>query len=213
LIFKIVYEIKNNTFIGDLSQINNLKPDSYFIAVTMPDTLAERVQKYRDLVPDYSTFRTPLHITIMPPFYLESSKETLIELLKKTISTQPSKSITLDAIAYFEHKNSVVYLKPDNLSEDYLKKLFAAIPSILSDTIKRQFNKSSDSKDFHPHLTIAKRIPLNKLYPIKTFFQSFEEVFIFNVTAMDVYKQSNSYGPWTKITEIALSENQSEQRE
>jgi 2'-5' RNA ligase len=179
----------------------------------MPASQSERVQKYRDLIPVYSTFKTPLHITIIPPFYLESTEKNLVDILKKNISVLPSATITLDSIAYFEHRSSVVYLKPDISSETYLKKLFAAIPFILKDTIKRQFNKSSNPDDFHPHLTIAKRIPLNKLYPIKGIFQSFNDVFTFNVTAIDIYRQPHSYGPWTKIAEISLSAIPAEQTE
>lgn len=188
-----------------------MKPDSYFIAVTVPPQLSERMQKYRDFIPAYSTFNTPLHITIIPPFYLESPEKNLLELLEKNVSILPSANITFNTLAYFEHRSSIVYLKPDIRSETYLKRLFGVIPPILKDTIKRQFNKSSNPEEFHPHLTIAKRIPLNKLDPIKSIFQNFNEIFSFDIMTIDVYKQANSYGPWTKIAEIALSQMEPEQ--
>jgi 2'-5' RNA ligase len=181
-----------------------MKPDSYFIAVTLPFIHSEKVQEYRDLVPLYSAFKTPLHITLLPPFYLELPEEELIELLEKNFKSLPSGEIVLNSVAYFEHRSSVVYLKPDDKSEIYLKLLFTSIPLILKDTIKRQFNKSANPQDFHPHMTIAKRIPLHKLPPIKKLFEDFNDSFSFYAVKIDVYKQSHSYGSWLKIREIPL---------
>src|ERR1700677_4399433 len=104
-----------------------MKPNSYFIAVSLPGDLSGKVQKYRDLAPLYSAFKTPLHITIIPPFYLELQEKELLELLKKNIKNLPTGEITLNSVAYFEHRSSVVYLKPDDKSEAYLKQLFASI--------------------------------------------------------------------------------------
>jgi len=191
-----------------------MKPDSYFIAVTAPGELAERVQQYRDLATPYSNFKTPLHITIIPPFTLESTEENFIKLLENNITGLSAGKITLDSLDYFEHRSSVVYLKPDKKSELYLKEIFASISTILYECnpsgkviVKRQFNTSMYPEDMHPHLTIAKRIPLNKLGQIKKVFEKFNEIFVFNITGIDIYKQANGFGPWIKIMEIPLLSN------
>jgi 2'-5' RNA ligase len=191
-----------------------MKPDSYFIAVTAPGELAERVQQYRDLATPYSNFKTPLHITIIPPFYLESTEEGFIKLLENSFTGLGSQKITLDTIAYFEHRSSVVYLKPDEESEIFLKKLFGAISTVLYGfiptgevTVKRQFNTSMYPEDMRPHLTLAKRVPLNKLGQMKKVLEKFSEIFVFTVTGIDIYKQSNSFGTWMKIKEIPLFSN------
>lgn len=181
-----------------------MKPDSYFIALSPPAEFSFKVQKYRDLVSSYSIFKTPLHITLIPPFYLELQEKEMVELLEKNIRKLSSREIVLKSIDYFEHRSSVVFMKPDQPSQLYLKTLFTAISAIIKGTIKRQFNKSPDANDFHPHLTIAKRIPLHKIPSLKKLFENFNEAFSFHAGDIDVYKQNNSYGPWTKIVEIPM---------
>jgi 2'-5' RNA ligase len=178
---------------------------SLFIGVTMPLELVTKVKPYLELLKPYSSFRTPLHITLLPPFLIaETEVKELITVLKSIFADSKQGTITLDSIAYFKGNKSVVFLKPDNDSFSYLHNLHIKATAALDDSEKESTPNSIQNKaKYRPHLTIGKRIPRNAVPDVIGKFENFKDVFSFNVSSVDIYKQEKD-SSWVKYAEIGL---------
>ncbi len=168
--------------------------------------LIEIIQKYREMIPEFSSFTTPLHITLLPPFEIpDSQEEVFINRLKECTDKCIASQITLDTVGYFNNRKSVAYIKPDEKSVEYLKNVFTQLSNSLNTHIKLRFAESISSEDYRPHVTIAKKIERKKLANIKSTLDTFKETLAFNPETIDLYKQVQGWGVWKKVTEARMN--------
>lgn len=146
----------------------------YFVAIVLPPHLDEKVLKYKTMMLEkYNCkvgLKSPAHITLIPPFWMEEEKE---EQLIKDIT---SLSNSLQPFA----------LSTNNFSAFRPRTIFIALSESekLNEVKKRtdDFFKSNqfyplkiDTRPFHPHITIATRDLFKKsFYEIWPWFEAKE---------------------------------------
>lgn len=138
--------IKRNPFLMNM----------YFIALVLPPHLNEKIQKYKEWMRErFGTrvaLKSPAHITLVPPFWLEAEKEEELIMDIKSVSR---------AILSFE-------IRTLHFSAFVPRTLFIAIaPNEELATLKKEadtyfrekegYKIKLDNRPFHPHITIATR--------------------------------------------------------
>lgn len=128
----------------------------YFIALVLPRHLNEKVLKYKQMMHDkYNCkvgLKSPAHITLIPPFWMEEEKEEqfIADINSLSQSLQPF-TIATDNFSAFPPKTIFIGLSP-NKELNKLKQTtdeFFKTNSVYSIKI--------DTRPFHPHITIATR--------------------------------------------------------
>jgi 2'-5' RNA ligase len=143
--------IQNSFFIQDNCSCMNM----YFVAIVLPEELDKKVLRYKQYM--FEKFgsavglKSPAHITLIPPFWMEPGKEE--QLIKD--------------IEGFSSFNSYV-AQTDNFSAFKLRTIFIALApneafSQLKKSVDEFFRNNQhykikvDERPFHPHITIATR--------------------------------------------------------
>ena len=163
----------------------------YFIAVVLPQHLDEKVlhwkkymqEKYRCKV----GLKSPAHITIVPPFWLEGNMEEALmndlDIIAQEI--QPFSIATNDFSAFKPRTIFVAVQKnPD------LDKLKRTADQHFSD--KEQYKIKIDTRQFHPHITIATRDLFKKdFYECWPFFETKEFKEQWDATALSLLRHNS----------------------
>jgi 2'-5' RNA ligase len=162
----------------------------YFIAVVLPQDLDEKVllwkkymqEKYRCKV----GLKSPAHITIVPPFWLESNMEEAllndVDILAKDI--YPFSLITNDFSAF---KPRTIFIAVQKNTE--LDKLKQKADQHFSD--KEHYKIKIETRQFHPHITIATRDLLKKdFYECWPFFETKEFKEEWEATGLSVLRHN-----------------------
>jgi 2'-5' RNA ligase len=128
----------------------------YFIALVLPREINEEILKWKLFMKDHFkclvALRSPAHITLVPPFWMNDDLENKLgDAISQFSQQQLPFEINLKNFAAF--KPMVIYA--DVLSTAHLQTLHAQLREhlIAGDffIIKR------DNRSFHPHVTIATR--------------------------------------------------------
>lgn len=127
----------------------------YFVAHVLPDALNEKILTYKKLMREKYGCRvglkSPAHITLLPPFWMEGEKEDLlIRELQKTTCREPFILCT-KYFSSFTPRTIFIALKenaPLNELKEKTNALFKDHP---------HFKIKTDARPFHPHITIATR--------------------------------------------------------
>jgi 2'-5' RNA ligase len=127
----------------------------YYAAIVCPPEVNEKVlqfkQQMRDRFGCTAALKSPAHITLIPPFWLEKTREQ--ELIKTVASFESSHELTiqLEGFSHFNRKVLFIQVK-ENPGLFELKKQteFHFIQS-MGNVI------NPDNRSFHPHITIATR--------------------------------------------------------
>jgi 2'-5' RNA ligase len=165
----------------------------YFIAIVAPESIEQQVLKWKQFMKEEFdcsvALRSPAHITLIPPFWMDDELEIKI---KKSIAvfsnTQTGFEINLKNFSTFKPKVIFVDVVPNKK----LNELQTSFQESLINT--KIFPISVDKLPFHPHVTIATR-DLRK----KTFFEAwkifsekkFEAVWIVNSISLLKHNQKN----------------------
>jgi 2'-5' RNA ligase len=128
----------------------------YFIAMVAPPDINETILKWKQLMKErfgcLVALRSPAHITLIPPFWLD---ETTEDELKKTIQSfsksQNQFEIRLKNFSAF--KPRVIYV--DVLPNEQLQSLHDDLEEYL--IAKNRFSISKEERPLHPHISIAAR--------------------------------------------------------
>lgn len=127
----------------------------YFIAVVLPEALNEKILHYKKWMAEkYGCkvgLKSPAHITLVAPFWMEAEKETRLKTDMESISAQVSKfTITTDSFSAFKPRTLFVAVK-ENESLNALKQS--------SDNFFRpaDYKIKIENRPFYPHITIATR--------------------------------------------------------
>ena len=131
-------------------------PALYFVAVVAPEPVRSQVETFRqDLFHRFGTkvaLKSPPHITLLPPFHFETSREN--ELLGALARAQQDFSpfpLKLENFDSFSRRVLFVAVKPEPLLEALEKKVKAVFETVPG------FKSKSREEHFHPHMTIGNR--------------------------------------------------------
>ena len=128
----------------------------YFIAIVLPGHLDEKIRAYKNAMFEKYQCRvglkSPAHITLIPPFWMETEKE---EKLISDISALSSRfapfPMATDHFAAFKPRTIFIATTPSE-SLTVLKKTTDHFFDSRSD-----YQLKIDRRPFHPHITIATR--------------------------------------------------------
>jgi len=127
----------------------------YFVAIVLPKELDEKVLYYKKQMQDkYGCkvgLKSPAHITIVPPFWMEPTKEEALKQALELLSASVTRfSITTNNFSAFKPRTLFIAVA-ENESLKTLKKA--------SDQFFRHsdYKMKIENRSFHPHITIATR--------------------------------------------------------
>lgn len=128
----------------------------YFIAIVLPEDINEKVVKYKNMMLEkYNCkvgLKSPAHITLIPPFWMDDEKEEQLIADINSLSKQLHPfSISTNNFSAFKPKTIFISLAPnDRLTH---------VKSITDEFFKNNsfYKIKIDARPFHPHITIATR--------------------------------------------------------
>jgi 2'-5' RNA ligase len=128
----------------------------YFIAIVLPEELNERILEYKKTMQEKFGckvgLKSPAHITIVPPFWLEEEKEQqLLEDVRR---------ISNDLVQFPVTTNNFSAFKPRTIFIDVIVDVQLAAVKESSDQFFKDnafYKIKIDTRPFHPHITIATR--------------------------------------------------------
>ena len=128
----------------------------YFIAIVLPHELNEKVLKYKNLMLEkYNCkvgLKSPAHITLVPPFWMEEQKEQQLTADINSLSSQLTPfAISTNNFSAFKPKTIFISPSPN----DQLNAVKKATDDFFGNN--SLYNIKTDSRPFHPHITIATR--------------------------------------------------------
>ena len=127
----------------------------YFIAIVLPKGLDEKVLAYKKWMAEkYNCqvgLKSPAHITLVPPFWMEEAKESQLR--------NDLEKISVDIVPFILSTNNFSAFKP--------RTIFIAVKgsphlNFVKEKIDHHFQFTDykikiESRPFHPHITIATR--------------------------------------------------------
>lgn len=128
----------------------------YFIAIVLPQHLNEKVLKYKNVMLEkYNCtvgLKSPAHITLVPPFWMEDQKEQqLISDIENLSNHLDPFHISTNNFSAF--KPRTIFIEP--ILTDELVKVKKATDKLFRNN---SFYKIKiETRPFHPHITIATR--------------------------------------------------------
>src|SRR5690349_3358583 len=128
----------------------------YFIAIVCPPQVEEKVHEYkiwmRDQFGCIAALKSPAHITLMKPFWLEDSWETyLVDTLQSFNSAIAAPEIELEDFSHFGKRVLFVDVKQSSVLTELRTQVQNHFIHSFGDTLKK------DQFSFYPHVTIANR--------------------------------------------------------
>jgi 2'-5' RNA ligase len=128
----------------------------YFIAIVLPRHLDEKILKYKQMMFEkYNCkvgLKSPAHITLVPPFWMEEEKENQL------LTDINSFSGTLTSFPV--HTNNFSAFKPRTIfvaiaQNEQLNEVKKSTDLLFGNNFF--YNLKIDTRPFHPHITIATR--------------------------------------------------------
>jgi 2'-5' RNA ligase len=135
----------------------------YFIALVCPEEINKQVLKWKLWMKEkYSceaALRSPAHITIVPPFWMNPDiEDDLLLSLSKFAAGQSSFSIQLNNFSNFKPRVIFVDVVSNRSLNDLEERLFRSLIS------ENKYPLEKDDRLFHPHVTIATRDLHKKIF-------------------------------------------------
>jgi 2'-5' RNA ligase len=137
--------------------MNNAAEHSmYFAAIVCPSPIEEKVLHFKHWMKNQFgclvAMRSPAHITLIPPFWLDEIRETeLLQTLQSFTSVMDELEIQLEDFSHFGKKVLYVHVKENSALEEVKFQAENYFMQSFGDVIKK------DDHVFHPHVTIANR--------------------------------------------------------
>jgi 2'-5' RNA ligase len=128
----------------------------YFIAIVAPEEINQQVLKWKNYFKDrYEcsvALKSPAHITITPPFWMNEHLENdLINSIREFSVTKTKFGITLQDFAAFKPK--VIFA--DIVKSEVLNDLYQSFSDFIIS--QNKFPIKKEDRHFHPHVTLATR--------------------------------------------------------
>jgi 2'-5' RNA ligase len=143
----------------------------YFIALVLPPHLNEKVLKYKQIMLDkYNCkvgLKSPAHITLVPPFWIEDEKEQqLISDVNSLSKDLHPFNISTNNFSAFKPRTIFIAVAPN----EKLNKVKKATDDFFKNN--SFYNIKIETRPFHPHITIATRDLFKKsFYEICPWFE------------------------------------------
>lgn len=128
----------------------------FFIAIVCPPEVNEKVLRFKHWMKEQFgcvvALKSPAHITLIPPFWLEDVRETeLLQTLQSFRSDMDELEIQLDGFSHFGKRVLFINVKENPALHELKKQTEIHFIQSFGDTIKK------DERPFHPHISIANR--------------------------------------------------------
>lgn len=128
----------------------------YFIAIVLPQNINEKVLKLKQMMLDkYNCkvgLKSPAHITLVPPFWMEDEKEQqLISDIDSLSNYLTPFSISTNNFSAFKPRTIFIAV----LQNEKLNEVKNATDEIFRSNCF--YNIKIETRPFHPHITIATR--------------------------------------------------------
>lgn len=146
----------------------------YFIAVVLPQELNEKVLHWKKYMQEQYqckvALKSPAHITIIPPFWLEANmEEALLSDVDILARELPPFAVATNDFSAFKPRTIFIAVK-ENTELEQLKREADALFSE-----REQYGIKAETRQFHPHITIATRDLFKKdFYECWPFFETKE---------------------------------------
>src|SRR5436189_5836537 len=129
------------------------KHSMYYVAIVCPAEVNEKVLQFKYWMKEQFgcvvALRSPAHITLIPPFWLEQPRETVLQQTLQSLTinmTDPE--INLQGFSHFNKKVLFINVKEDPALEEIKRQTEKHFIQEFSSSIK------TDDRAFHPHVTI-----------------------------------------------------------
>ena len=128
----------------------------YYAAIVCPPEAEEKVVHFKHWMKEQFgcvvALRSPAHITLIPPFWLEEARETKLQNAVQSFASDIEElEIHLEGFAHFARRVLFIGVKENPALEEIKKQTEFHLMKSFSDVIK------TDDRPFHPHITIANR--------------------------------------------------------
>lgn len=170
----------------------------YYVALVCPAFVNKKVLQYKNWMREHFdcivALKSPAHITLIPPFWMEETTEDdLVAAIKEFRFPAELISVQLNGFSHFGHRVIFIVVTENpqlnrlkNETEEYFNNVFSFI--------------KKDERPFHPHITIASRDMKPSAF-VKA-WQHFSKLSFkesFNLPAISLLKLNN--GKWHIIAE------------
>ena len=127
----------------------------YYVAVLCPPEIDKKILEYKRWMKErfgcVVALKSPAHITLIPPFWLEEEKETILQHTCTSFASElPELTIGIQGFSHFSKKVLYAVVTGNPAIEELKKQVEVHFVSSF-DVIKK------DERPFHPHITIATR--------------------------------------------------------
>ncbi|MET0393859.1 MAG: 2'-5' RNA ligase family protein [Chitinophagaceae bacterium] len=128
----------------------------YYIAILCPDQIDRMVLDHKLWLKEQfgcaHALKSPAHLTLVPPFRLEESREEeLIQLLRTFTGPTGGLTITLNGFGHFSKKVLYIHVEETPALHEIKKQADIHFEALAGHVIK------PDIRPFHPHITLATR--------------------------------------------------------
>ncbi|RZK04145.1 MAG: hypothetical protein EOO43_22770 [Flavobacterium sp.] len=177
--------------------------DMYFMAIVLPDDLNKKIVSYKQyMLEKYNCkvgLKSPAHITIIPPYWMDGEKEQEIlvqlDIICKEIKTFP---VVTKNFSAFIPRTIFIDVEVD----ETLKNTKKTIDQFFS--THTEYGAKVDSRLFHPHITIATRDLYKKAFAEAwSYFE--DKKFKVSFTALGLSVLRHNKVNWDVIHEAAFS--------
>ena len=173
----------------------------YFLAIVAPEAINEQVLEWKHYMRDHYSctvaLRSPAHITLIPPFWMDASLEDELQHDAAAFSQQHHPfNITLNGFDAFNPK--VIFVKVDE--NEALHQLKSSLEDFLLE--KRRYPFKKETRPYHPHVTIANRDLRKKDFaPAFAHFRALPYIITFEAHELALLKHDGTqwaiYNRWT----------------
>lgn len=127
----------------------------YFIALVLPPELNEKVLGFKNYMREHFhckvALKSPAHITLVPPFWMEAEQEEQLIADLDRFSIQEPFTLRSNDFSAFKPRTIFVALHPSAALEQLKKSCDDFFAS------REIYKMKIDTRPFHPHITVATR--------------------------------------------------------
>lgn len=133
-----------------------LKHHMYYIALVCPEEVDRKVLRHKHWLREHcgcvNALKSPAHLTLIPPFWLEEGKEEeLVQALQSFTSDTGELVIAMNGFDHFGKKVLFIHVEENPTLQELKKQVEAHFLHSFGNIIK------PDQRPFHPHITLATR--------------------------------------------------------
>lgn len=177
----------------------------YYIAILAPDPINEQVLKWKQFMRDHYNctvaLKSPAHITLVAPFWMDASLQAALEQSLANFS-KGEKRFPVHLAGFNSFKPRVIFVQVEE--SKLLKKMQTDLERFLLSTSLFPIKKTT--REYHPHITIANRDLLKHDFaPAWENFRNKTYEAAFEVIAITLLKHDGN--GWVPVYSVDLAGN------